>query len=302
VTDAGALDGTDAVGRTEGHIRPSNGGTKRRSVGGVAPVSYMIRGDDGVAVMHTLWPTYFFGVYHWRERLRRIVVSALVLAASTVAFRRGRRAVRAVAAVAAGGALYRGGDAARRLLSPPPWALDRRKYDALASLLPLDDADRALDVGCGSGRSLVGLASHLPDGCRVVGLDVFDDRVILGNGPALARRNGARAGADVSPVAGDAARLPFVDDAFDIVTACRVAHDVPERRRAAAFAELRRVCADDGAVGLLELPITPEGVTDHEAYWRRCLEDAGLTVERVATVERRCRPGDPYVAIAARPR
>jgi hypothetical protein len=286
----------DAVGRTEGHIRPSPGGTKR-----VRSVSYIADADHGGAVTRTPLPTYFFGVYHWRERLRRIAVSALLLAASAVAFRRGRRAVRAVAAVVAGGALYRGGDAARRLLSPAPWALDRGKYDALASLLPLDDVDRALDVGCGSGRSLVGLAPHLPDGCRIVGLDVFDDRVILGNGPGLARRNGARAGTDVSPVAGDASQLPFADDAFDVVTACRVAHDVPEGRRAAAFAELRRVCADDGTVGLLELPITPEGVTDHEAYWRGCLEDAGLTVERAATVERRRRSGEPYVAIAATP-
>jgi ubiquinone/menaquinone biosynthesis C-methylase UbiE len=247
-------------------------------------------------------PPYFFGVYHWRERLRRVVVSALLLAASVVGFRRGRRTVRALAVVVAGGALYRGGDAVRRLVSPAPWALDRAKYDGLASILPLDDVDRVLDVGCGSGRSIVGLAPHLPDDCHVVGLDVFDDRVILGNGPGLARRNGARAGTDVSPVAGDASRLPFVDGAFDAVTACRVAHDVPVDRRAAVFDELRRVCADDGTVGLLELPITPAGVSDHEAYWRRCLEDAGLRVERVTTVERERRPGEPYVAIAATPR
>ena len=60
-------------------------------------------------------PPYFFGVYHWRERLRRIAVSALLLVASVVGFRRGRRAVRAVAVVVASGALYRGGDAVRRL-------------------------------------------------------------------------------------------------------------------------------------------------------------------------------------------
>jgi hypothetical protein len=62
------------------------------------------------------------------------------------------------------------------------------------------------------------------------------------------------------------------------------------------------VCADDGTVGLLELPITPAGVDDYEAYWRRCLEDAGLRVERVTRIERPRRPGKPYVAIAATPR
>lgn len=246
------------------------------------------------------WPAYFFGVYHWRERLRRIALSLVGLVVSVLVARRGRRSVRIAAAALGIGSLVRGGDAARRLCSPPPWALDRAKYDALGAVLDADDAARVLDVGCGSGRSLVGLAPHLPEGCRVVGLDTFDDRVILGNGPALARRNGARAGLDVSPVAGDAARLPVADGAFDVITACRVAHDLPSEKRDAAFAELRRACADDGTVGLLELPITPDGVDDHEAYWRRCLEDAGLVVERSATVDRPAREGS-YVALAATP-
>ncbi|WP_435069335.1 class I SAM-dependent methyltransferase [Haloplanus sp. C73] len=246
-------------------------------------------------------PTYFFGVYHWRERLRRIGISLCLLGAAVVGGRRGGRLRRLLAALVGVAALARAGETARRLLSPLPWALDRGKYDALASLLPLDDVDRALDVGCGSGRSLVGLAPHLPSSAHVVGLDVFDDRVILGNGPQLARKNGARASIDVSPVAGDASRLPFSDDAFDVVTACRVAHDVPEARRDAVFDELRRVCAEDGTVGLLELPVTPAGVSDHEAYWRRCLADAGLSVERVTSVERAGFADEPYVAIAATP-
>jgi ubiquinone/menaquinone biosynthesis C-methylase UbiE len=258
-------------------------------------------GARHVGVTRPRPPTYFFGVYHWRERLRRIALSAAVLFVSVGAFRRGGRVVRAVAAALGLGAVVRGGDATRRLCSPPPWALGRRKYDALGTVLDADDADRVLDVGCGSGRSLVGLAPHLPDDASVVGLDTFDDRIILGNGPALARRNGARAGLDVAPVAGDASRLPFADGAFDAVTACRVTHDLPPAKRDAAFAELRRVCADDGTVGLLELPITPDGVDDHEAYWRRCLEDVGLAVQQVATVDRPAREGS-YVAIAATPR
>jgi SAM-dependent methyltransferase len=83
------------------------------------------------------------------------------------------------------GRAVHGATAAGRLLSPPPWALDREPYAALASALPFARADRALDIGCGTGRSLVGLAPSVPESCRVLGLDVFDDHIILGNGPAF---------------------------------------------------------------------------------------------------------------------
>jgi len=243
--------------------------------------------------------TYFFGVYHWRERLRRIGLSLVALGVAVRLARRGSRGGRVAAAALGAAALLRGGDAAYRLCSPPPWALDRPKYDALGAVLSAGDVDRALDVGCGTGRSLVGLAPHLPDGCSVVGLDVFDDRVILGNGPRLAERNGARAGPSVAAVRGDATRLPVDAGAFDVVTACRVLHDLPVDRRADAAAELRRACAVDGTVGVLELPKSPGGI-DPMTYWRGLLEDAGLTVERAGTVERPNREGE-YVVIAATP-
>ena len=82
------------------------------------------------------------------------------------------------------GGVVHGATAARRLLSPPPWALNREPYATLASALPFARADRALDIGCGTGRSLVGLSPSVPDSCTVLGLDVFDDRIILGNGSA----------------------------------------------------------------------------------------------------------------------
>lgn len=44
----------------------------------------------------------------------------------------------------------------------------------------------------------------------MVGLDVFDDRVILGNALLLARRNGRNTGIDATPVVGDVARLPWL--------------------------------------------------------------------------------------------
>lgn len=245
---------------------------------------------------------YWFGLYHWRRRFRAIGEGLVVaLVGVALARRRSDRASLALAAVA----VALGGTRAVRtlstLLSPPPWGLERYKYDALARELPLAGAGRVLDVGCGTGRSLVGLAPRLPRSATVVGVDVFDDRVILGNGPRLARRNARRAGVAVEPVRGDAGAAPFVPDSFDVVTACRVLHDLPAERHGDALGELRRVCRADGTVGILELPIVPDAVdVSPERYWRTRVADAGLAVRTVERVPRRD-GGEPYVVLVATP-
>lgn len=245
---------------------------------------------------------YYFGLYHWRNRLRRVAVGFVALLGVGAVWRKTpSRLVRALAVALAIPFLSRAGRAGTKLLRPPPWALKRYKYDALATELPLEGATQVLDIGCGTGRSLVALASHLPDDCSVVGLDVFDDRVILGNAPLLARRNAREAGIDVTPVRGDAARLPIADGSQDVATACRVLHDLPASDHGRALEEFRRVCGPDGVLGILELPIVPDGVEDDpETYWRERVTGAGFSVERVKRVDRR-RGGEPYVVIVAAP-
>ncbi|AGB37560.1 class I SAM-dependent methyltransferase [Natronococcus occultus] len=249
-------------------------------------------------------PRYYFGIYHWRRRLRSIATAAVVIVAAAVAGRRTRsRSRRLVAAAVGVVAAVRIGRTLRRLGSPPPWALERAKYDALASRLPFDRAQRVLDVGCGTGRSLVGLAPHVPDGVAVLGLDVFDDRVIHGNGPQLARRNAARAGLDAEPVAADAATLPLETDSVDVATACRVLHDLPAEDAAAALAELRRVCGPEGTVGVLELPLVPDDVEDDpdpESYWSDRIVEAGFEIEALERLELAGR-AEPYIVVVARP-
>ncbi|WP_436347313.1 class I SAM-dependent methyltransferase [Natronorubrum sp. FCH18a] len=247
---------------------------------------------------------YAFGVYHWRRRFRSIGIALGVIALGAVFRRRTDDPFRRAAAeLVAIGASVHVARVLRRVLSPPPWTLERAKYDGFAKRLPLAGADRVLDVGCGTGRSLVGLAPHVPPGSDVIGLDVFDDRVILGNGPALARRNGARAGLEVTPVVGDGAALPLADESVDVVTACRVLHDLEATTADRTLRESRRVCGPDGTLGILELPLVPGDVSsdsDPERYWRDRVTAAGF---RIDTVDRLERDGasDPYLVIVATP-
>jgi SAM-dependent methyltransferase len=106
---------------------------------------------------------------------------------------------------------------------------------------------KVLDVACGTGNATIPAALA---GGRTTGLDItpelFDD----------ARRNAAEAGVDIDWVEGDAEALPFADDSFERVLSTFGVMFAP--RHAVAAAELARVCAPGGVVGLANW--TPAGL------------------------------------------
>lgn len=151
-----------------------------------------------------------------------------------------------------------------------------------------------------AGRSRGSLRTRRPIRSRSA-LDVFDDRIILGNGPALARRNADRAGLAATPIIGDAAALPLAADSIPVVTACRVLHDLEATAADRTLREIRRVCEPDGTLGILELPLTPDGVSRHpEPYWTDRVTAAGFRIESLERLERDT--GTPYIVIVATPR
>jgi SAM-dependent methyltransferase len=237
---------------------------------------------------------FYFGLYHWRVRFRRGLVGALVAALGLVGLRCEHSFARVVGAGLFVLGCHRSVGTLRSLLSPPPWHVERWKYEELAATLPLDSAGTVVDVGCGTGRSLVGLAPSVAKGATVVALDVFDDRVILGNSPALARHNAARAGTAVDPVRGDAVALPLRDGSVDVLTACRVLHDLPREDAGRALSEARRVLSLDGVLGVLELPIPHEDGADPGPYWHDLVTAAGFEVDEERDV-------DGYFVVRATP-
>ncbi len=127
---------------------------------------------------------------------------------------------------------------------------------ALADL-ELDSRERVLDVGCGTGELSRVLAEEAPG--EVVGVDADPDLLRV-----------ARDEAGVSTVAGDALRLPFPDDTFDLVVCQALLINLPNP--AEAVREFRRVSSDlvsavepdNGAVSV-ESTVESEGVLAQRA-------------------------------------
>lgn len=113
-------------------------------------------------------------------------------------------------------------------------------------------AGPVLDVGAGEGLFWDGA-----DAGRVTAVDIRADALAVG-----------RDRAGLSPVVADAARLPFVDAAFDTVVAVEVLEHLADP--AAAAAEIARVCRRRGVVTVPWEPLFSLAVlVGSWRHWRR---------------------------------
>ena len=115
---------------------------------------------------------------------------------------------------------------------------------ALLEQLALGRAHAALDVGCGPGIDIAEMARLMPDGAHISGVDISETMI------AEARRRTASLGTRVSLRTGDAADLPYPDQAFDVCRAATVLQHVPDPAR--VIQEMARVTRPGGRVGVLE--------------------------------------------------
>ncbi len=111
-------------------------------------------------------------------------------------------------------------------------------------------AERVLDVGCGPGLALVGVAKRLTSG-KVIGVDKW--MVIHGerhNSREIALENARIEGVfdRVEVEEGDASALRFGDEAFDVVVSSFVFHHLPPDVRYRALREIARVTKPGGRV------------------------------------------------------
>jgi ubiquinone/menaquinone biosynthesis C-methylase UbiE len=116
---------------------------------------------------------------------------------------------------------------------------DELWWEAVELLVRLGDlrARRVLDVGCGTGRLAEALARQYH--ARVWGVDVSPEMLAVARG---------RVPRGVALKEAAAEQLPFRSGWFERATMTLVAHHLDRPR---AFAEVRRVLADDGRLALL---------------------------------------------------
>jgi ubiquinone/menaquinone biosynthesis C-methylase UbiE len=132
-------------------------------------------------------------------------------------------------------------------------ALQAPKHEAVLSRLPPPAGARIGDLGGGTGLLLARLGPRTPP---VLLLDLSVGML-------------ARAPRDAARVQGDLVRLPLRDGALDVIYAVTCLLLSPRERRA-ALAELARVLAPGGALGLTVLR------SDGDATLEAALASAGL--------------------------
>ncbi len=164
-------------------------------------------------------------------------------------------------------------DAYERYLVPvffDPWA---RRLLELAGVRP---GERVLDVACGTGSVARRAAELVGPRGSVTGLDLNEGML------AVARRASTAEPVAIEWRQGDAARLPFADGAFDVVTCQQALQFLPERGR--ALREMRRVLAPGGRAALAVL----RGLAHSPAYGpladvleRHVAAEAGATLRSI---------------------
>jgi arsenite methyltransferase len=119
-----------------------------------------------------------------------------------------------------------------------PDVVEQRR--ATRAILALQPGEHVLDIGSGPGFLAAEMASEVGADGRVVGVDPSESMLAMG----------ARRGAPVEYVEGDATALPFADETFDAAVATQVYEYVADMP--GALAEARRVLKIGGRLLILD--------------------------------------------------
>lgn len=155
----------------------------------------------------------------------------------------------------------------------------------LARAAGLDASKHVLDVGSGVGGTSRCLAKEF--GCRVTGIDLTDEYCRAAS--MLSAKTGLAHLVDYRQ--GDATKLPFDDQTFDVVWTEHVAMNIPDKTR--LYKEMHRVLKPGGTLAIYDVLAGPSGPVLFPVPWahtpdtsflvspnelRTLLEEAAFTI------------------------
>ncbi len=120
--------------------------------------------------------------------------------------------------------------------------------DRMLNMAPWRGDEQVLDVGTGHGLLMIGAAKRLTSG-RAFGIDIWSKKDLSGNVKERTQRNAELEGVTnrVEVLDGDATRLDFPDNTFDLVVSNLCIHNIPGRAgRDQACREIVRVLKPGG--------------------------------------------------------
>jgi SAM-dependent methyltransferase len=142
-----------------------------------------------------------------------------------------------------------------------------RIRDSLLKRLDLRGNETVLDVGCGHGLLLMGIAKRLSQG-KAIGIDLWS-QIDQGSN----NRSATLANAQIEGVAdrvevhdGDMRELPLANQSIDLVVASLAVHNIESREgRRQAIREMVRVLKPGGKVALMDIFCIDEYLEDLQA-------------------------------------
>lgn len=140
----------------------------------------------------------------------------------------------------------------------------------LLDSLHLKGDERALDMGCGRGLMLIGLAKRLPNG-KAVGVDLWDKSDQSGNAQEATWKNARSEKVDdrIEIETADMRTTPFKPESFDSVVSSWAIHNIPDQEgRWAAVLEAVRVLKPGGQLLIVDIFAAKE--------YAKLLEELGM--------------------------
>ncbi|RLC03426.1 MAG: hypothetical protein DRH90_11355 [Deltaproteobacteria bacterium] len=123
------------------------------------------------------------------------------------------------------------------------YAEETRKFLVDSAQLEYKNQPRVLDICCGTGSVVLAFARHFPD-ILAVGYDFSLGMMHQAKKKDLSDQ--------IIFIGGDAARLPFVNDCFDVVCCSHALYELKNQARTDALSEMKRVAKPVGSVLIME--------------------------------------------------